>query len=85
MLAGGSEQHPATTEVPAVTRRERDLLALVAGGASDKEIAETLFISIATVRSHLDRIQQKTGRRKRADLTRLAFELGVTPQRAGAV
>lgn|GEM_PF-1463315 len=68
--------------VPAVTERERQLLALVAGGASDKEIATALFIGITTVRSHLDRIQQKTGRRKRADLTRLAFELGVQPQSA---
>ncbi len=71
-------------ELPTVTKRERDLLALVAGGASDKEIAESLFISIATVRSHLDRIQVKTGRRKRADLTRLAYELGVTPQSPGS-
>ena len=67
-------------ELPAVTKRERDLLALVAGGASDKEIAEDLFISVATVRSHLDRIQVKTGRRKRADLTRLAYELRIEPR-----
>lgn len=66
-------------DLPAVTDRERELLALVAGGASDKQIAAVLFISVTTVRSHLDRIQQKTGRRKRADLTRLAYELGVEP------
>ena len=67
-----------------MTERERELLALVAGGASDKEIAAALFIGVTTVRSHLDRIQQKTGRRKRADLTRLAFELGIEPRAAAA-
>jgi pSer/pThr/pTyr-binding forkhead associated (FHA) protein/DNA-binding CsgD family transcriptional regulator len=73
-----------TEALPSVTERERELLALVAGGASDKEIAGALFISVTTVRSHLDRIQQKTGRRKRADLTRLAFELGIQPQSAAS-
>jgi pSer/pThr/pTyr-binding forkhead associated (FHA) protein len=79
--ADATPQPSATTgETPAITDRERELLALVAGGASDKEIAATLFISVTTVRSHLDRIQQKTGRRKRADLTRLAFELAIEPR-----
>jgi pSer/pThr/pTyr-binding forkhead associated (FHA) protein len=73
-----------TEPVPTVTDRERELLALVAGGASDKQIAAAMFISVTTVRSHLDRIQLKTGRRKRADLTRLAFELGVQPESVAA-
>jgi pSer/pThr/pTyr-binding forkhead associated (FHA) protein len=70
----------ATAAVPALTNRERELLALVAGGASDRAIAEAMFISVTTVRSHLDRIDQKTGFRKRADLTRLALELGIEPR-----
>lgn len=81
--SGSRQSTPVSTviaESPTVTKRERDLLALVAGGASDKAIAEDLFISVATVRSHLDRIQVKTGRRKRADLTRLAYELGIEPR-----
>jgi DNA-binding NarL/FixJ family response regulator len=61
----------------ALTRREKEILALVASGERDAEIAEELFISIATVRSHLDRIRDKTGRRRRADLTRLAIEQGI--------
>lgn len=69
---------------PAVTNRERDLLALLAGGATDRQIADALYISIATVRSHLDRIHEKTGRRRRADLTRLALELGITPTKPPA-
>ncbi len=66
-----------------VTPRERQLLALVAGGATDQQIADDLYISISTVRSHLDRIQEKTGLRRRPDLTRLALDLGIAPRRPG--
>jgi DNA-binding NarL/FixJ family response regulator len=61
----------------ALTAREREILALVAAGERDSDIAEQLFISVRTVRSHLDRIRDKTGRRRRADLTRLAVEQGI--------
>jgi len=54
--------------------RERELITLVAQGATDLQIAERLFISVRTVRSHLDRIRDKTGCRRRADLTRLALQ-----------
>ncbi len=67
-----------------ITARERELLALIAGGATDRQIADELFISIRTVRSHLDRISEKTGIRRRADLTRLALQLGLVPRRPRA-
>jgi predicted ATPase/DNA-binding CsgD family transcriptional regulator len=57
-----------------LTRREQDLVRLVAQGCTDAEIAGQLSISIRTVRSHLDRIRDKTGCRRRADLTRLALQ-----------
>jgi DNA-binding CsgD family transcriptional regulator len=50
---------------------------LVAQGRTDAQIAGQLYISIRTVRSHLDRIQDKTGCRRRADLTRLALSAGL--------
>jgi DNA-binding CsgD family transcriptional regulator len=53
----------------------RELLILVACGRTDAQIAAELFISIRTVRSHLDRIRDKTGSRRRADLTRLALQV----------
>jgi DNA-binding NarL/FixJ family response regulator len=62
---------------PNLTPREREVLELVAEGASDKTIARELGITLATVHSHLDRIRDKTGRRKRAELTRLAMEQGL--------
>jgi len=56
-----------------LSARERELVALVAQGRTDAQIAAQLYISVRTVRSHLDRIRDKTGCRRRADLTRLAL------------
>jgi hypothetical protein len=52
-----------------------------AAGERDADIAEAMSISIRTVRSYLDRIRDKTGRRRRPELTRLAIQegLGVKP------
>jgi DNA-binding NarL/FixJ family response regulator len=62
-----------------LTTREKEILRLVAGGETDQDIAEQLVISVRTVRSHLDRIRDKTGYRRRADLTRLAIERRLIP------
>jgi pSer/pThr/pTyr-binding forkhead associated (FHA) protein len=59
-----------------LSRREREVVDLVAEGLTDREIGERLFISASTVRSHLDRVSEKTGFRRRVDLIRLAAELG---------
>jgi pSer/pThr/pTyr-binding forkhead associated (FHA) protein len=64
-------------KIPELSPRERQVITLIAQGLTDREIAERLFISVSTVRSHLDRIADKTGFRRRAELTRLALELGV--------
>ena len=61
----------------ALSPRERELVTLVAQGRTDAQIAAELFISIRTVGSHLDRIRDKTGCRRRADLTRLALSAGL--------
>jgi predicted ATPase/DNA-binding CsgD family transcriptional regulator len=57
--------------------REQELVALVAQGRTDAQIAGDLHISVSTVRSHLDRIRDKTSCRRRADLTRLALQAGL--------
>jgi predicted ATPase/DNA-binding CsgD family transcriptional regulator len=68
---------PGTTQPATVpgklSPRERELITLVARGRTDAQIAAELCISIRTVRSHLDRIRDKTNCRRRADLTRLAL------------
>jgi predicted ATPase/DNA-binding CsgD family transcriptional regulator len=60
-----------------LSARERELVTLVAQGRTDADIAAQLYISIRTVRSHMDRIRDKTGCRRRADLTRLALTEGL--------
>jgi pSer/pThr/pTyr-binding forkhead associated (FHA) protein len=60
-----------------LSEREREVLKLVSDGLSDKDIGQRLHISVNTVRSHLDRIGEKSGLRKRAELTRLAIGLGL--------
>jgi predicted ATPase/DNA-binding CsgD family transcriptional regulator len=60
-----------------LSARERELVTLVAQGRTNAQIAAQLFISVRTVGSHLDRIRDKTGCRRRADLTRLALAAGL--------
>jgi DNA-binding CsgD family transcriptional regulator len=60
-----------------LSRREQELVTLVAQGHTDAQIAGRLYISVSTVRSHLDRIRDKTSCRRRADLTRLALQIGL--------
>ena len=73
----GPRQAPAAPGLGALSARERELITLVAQGATNAQIAARLYISIYTVRSHLDRIRDKTGARRRADLTRLALTEGL--------
>jgi DNA-binding NarL/FixJ family response regulator len=56
---------------------ERELVTLVAQGRTNTEIAAQLDISVRTVSSRLDRIRDNTGCRRRADLTRLALQVGL--------
>jgi DNA-binding NarL/FixJ family response regulator len=56
-----------------LTPREADVLRLIAAGQSNREIARTLFVSEATVKTHVNRIFAKTGSRDRAQATRYAY------------
>ena len=73
LLLTDADPVPAAGVPGKLSPRERELVTLVARGRSDAQIAAELYISIRTVRSHLDRIRDKTGCRRRADLTRLAL------------
>jgi DNA-binding NarL/FixJ family response regulator len=72
-----------TTEHPGIsdlTEREREILLAVASGMSNAEIAETLFISHATAKTHVSRLLTKLMARDRAQLVMIAYESGlVTP------
>ena len=78
MLTAASPEPPAAAPgADELSPRERELVTLVARGHTDAQIADQLHISVRTVSSHLDRIRDKTGCRRRADLTRLALSAGL--------
>jgi DNA-binding NarL/FixJ family response regulator len=60
-----------------LTPREAEVLALIADGLSNTEIAQRLVISNATVKTHVNRIFMKTGARDRAQAVRYAFQHGL--------
>jgi non-specific serine/threonine protein kinase len=77
LLAAGPPQPQGRPGLGQISAREREIITLVARGRTDAQIAEQLNISVSTVRSHLDRIRDKSGCRRRADLTRLALLAGL--------
>lgn len=63
--------------VDTLTNREREVVSLVADGLSNDEIAERLFVSPATVRTHVSRAMAKLQARDRAQLVVVAFQTGL--------
>jgi DNA-binding CsgD family transcriptional regulator len=70
-LAAGAQPQPS------LTRREHEVLRLVATGHADREIAAVLFISRRTASEHVSRILRKLGARSRTDAAALAIRLGL--------
>jgi DNA-binding NarL/FixJ family response regulator len=77
--AAGAEQAPASESAlpDELTPREAEVLKLIAAGLSNAEIAQTLFVSGATVKTHVNRIFYKTGARDRAQAVRYAYQHGL--------
>jgi two-component system, NarL family, response regulator DevR len=92
VAAGNSLMDPAVTErlltrlrdgapqdhrLASLTEREREVLALVARGRSNAELAATLHVSLPTVKTHVSRILTKLNARDRTQLVVLAYESGL--------
>ena len=70
-------REPRNPAVPSLTARESEILGLIAGGATNREIAGTLYLSPHTVKEHTSTLYRKLGARNRADAVQRAQRLGL--------
>ena len=81
LIAHFTDQARAPSRAPRgldeLTEREREVLALVARGLSNAELAETLRVSLPTAKTHVSRILTKLDARDRTQLVILAYQSGI--------
>jgi DNA-binding NarL/FixJ family response regulator len=76
-FATQSREPRPSSDLDLLTQREREVMALVAEGLTNDEIAERLFVSPATAKTHVNRAMTKLGARDRAQLVVAAYQSGL--------
>jgi DNA-binding NarL/FixJ family response regulator len=79
MAGGGMDvfRESPSSDAPMLTDREREILGLIAEGATNREIAEAIFLSPHTIKEHTSTLYRKLGARNRADAVQRAQRLGL--------
>ncbi|MET8782851.1 MULTISPECIES: response regulator transcription factor [unclassified Streptomyces] len=73
----GTRRHTARERIAALGEREREVAVAVGRGASNAEIAAQLFMSVATVKTHVSRVLAKLGLNNRVQIALLAYDAGL--------
>jgi len=76
-VAADLRETPDTSVIEGLTDREREVLVLVGQGKTNGEVAEALFLSPLTAKTHVSRIMTKLGARDRVQLVVVAYETGL--------
>jgi DNA-binding NarL/FixJ family response regulator len=76
--ASGPAERSSLVQLPPLTQRELEVLDAVARGLSNVEIAERLFVSYSTVKTHVSPLLTKLDARDRAQLVMIAHQAGLT-------
>ena len=76
-FAARAKEPRPQSDLEVLTEREREVMALVAEGLSNEEIAQRLYVSPATAKTHVSRAMVKLGARDRAQLVVTAYESGL--------
>jgi two-component system response regulator DesR len=79
MVGLGMTMYPLKSEQPAplLSAREREVLDLIAAGATNREIADRLYLSPHTIKEHTSMLYRKLGARNRAEAVQLAQRIGL--------
>nr|WP_300150761.1 response regulator transcription factor [Propionicimonas sp.] len=83
--AVGGRREQALAALDGLTPRERDVAVAVARGDTNAEIAETLFVSLATVKTHLGSVMAKLGATNRVQVALRVYEAGLSKPDTGNV